>query len=735
MRYLNSILRIIVLVAVVLAIANFSDVKKVKAAASFDPATCTVSGTNIIAIPFSFPAATCEGKDVTITGNGTGDSLIVEITGTHTFSNLKITDGARLTHPAIVPGDIDTGQPINDPNYLKASGQIKKVDLNITGTLTITNQARIDVSGRGFPGGNAAHPFGYGPGTCNGTNDCWGQSIGGGSYGGVSCSYNDGESCHADHISSPFYGDSDITTVYNGSGGTYDSYHGGSIAGGGTIKINTVNMYFDQNDQTFIASNGGEVKSIIYGGAGGSIVINATNLTTSYSSVTGQPSASGGGGSSPFGYPGTVVTSPLSLLGGKYIVANGLGRGAGGGRIKVTISSPVSVDCRITAGDQIPAVCENQDVTVSGTTVNMNKVPIGTDSKRKFTNLTVENNGVITHEALTRADLEAGGKTVNRTSGTGRWKKVDIEVADKITLKSGGKIDVTGKGYPGAYFSWDETGDIGDQGCSGDHIGFLVGADGISLRSDTVFYTNYGFGPGGGIAYNNYNGADGGGGSFAGAGKLGTEEKALPRVQSDYKIGTNLDWGSGGGAGSDDGGGADTACANGGAGGGIIDLKANDLVLGSAKGIIADGAPGILTPIYDGNTIGSGGGSGGVVRLSVNSISQNFVFVLLQSGANQYVGASPADGRVEHSASSITVNKSSTPQISVLGGNGIHVWHGGDGYGSGGGGGWIVLGAGTTASGPDIQSKKIEVTVTWKENGIDKTVKLYSVLRSVVPAP
>lgn len=757
MKYLISILRIFVLVAVVLAIANFSDVKKAQAASGCTTTgtiTCTISengsidndgGTTPVfhlngVITNTLPLT---NKPTTITGN-----IIVTTYGSLTFSDLTITNGAKVTQAAILTSEvIGTGIATT----LNTVGLNKKVDLTVTGTLSLTNQGKIDVSGKGFPGGGtlSSQSAGYGRGGGGGA------SRSGAAYGGQNIHYNG--------TIIDVYGSEDQPTD-NGSGGSGYQY-GIAGAGGGVIKIHTNNMVLDYDSQTYILANGGDSTkpksgSYYFGGSGGSIWLQVTGALTTHTDWSYSPPSTTGNRdyTESIGYPGTVKITGTSEHFGTYIKANGGWSGGAGGRIRIEVPNVAHpTTCNITAGDVIPSYCDGQDVTVSGTTINMNKVQVKSDktpcnnqldsacdSKRHFTSLTVGSGAVLTHEALTYAEIKPGGKTVNRTTSTGRWKKVDIEVDNTITLNSGGQIDVSGKGYPGAYFSWiDATHSIDTKdGCNGGTMGDLVGADRIEESSDTQLKTNHGFGPGGGIAYNQKNYATGGGGSFAGAGKQGTDEAVSPRVYH-YLVPntTNLDWGSGGGAGSHDGGGSDTSCANGGAGGGIVDLKANSLVLTDVNQdvIKADGEIGNMF-VDNRNSVGSGGGSGGVVRLAVNSISQSPVLVLLKAGVNPSTEFSP-DGRVINTTSNITAIINEPHQISVLGGDRSEHNRGGfvNSYfnidvndGAGGGGGWIVLGPGPTSPSPTIQSKKIEVTVRWMEGTQQKTVKLYDVLRSVV---
>ena len=687
MRYLNSILRIIVLVAVVLAIANFSDVKKTKAVGCNITASRTLDNS-------------CENQDVTISGTG----VIVTVSGAHTFHNLTITNGATVTQEAIAISDIDT----NSPDYLNANGKLKKVDLNITGTLSLTNQGKIDVAGKGFPGGDiSSHQAGYGRGGGGGAIHS------GAAYGGDNVHIN-GTITHA-------YGLEDQPTD-NGSGGSGYQY-GIAGAGGGVIKIHTNNMVLDYDSQTYISANGGDstkpkTGNYYFGGSGGSIWLQVTGtLTTHYDPSYSPPSVTGNQDYiESKGFPGTAKITGTSEHFGTYIVANGGWSGGAGGRIRIEVANIAHpTNCNITVGDVIPAYCEGQDVTIDGTTVNADAVLVYGDSKRNFTNLTIENNGVLTHNALVVNGTDFNTVTSEILS-TGQLKKVDLVITGDLILESGGKIDVSGKGYPGGPI---------DVGTYNSHPGYGSGG-GLNTAASTDGYVT-----GGGGAYGGNGGTSwncGGSSSCATA----TVAKKYPEPYTSEFSSQNFQFGSGGGAGYNPREGYH-ANAKGGAGGGRISIKASNIKIYDANSsILADGVIGEFKTEHYGSAAG-GSGSGGTIWLRTNIEYPNGTVNMYQYNVNR--GDSTGlpvvwipiaeNGTINppiiyHPSFVMSYN------IRAAGGNAAT-------RGSSGGGGRIVLGAGTTSSG--IQSRKVTVTVAWKENGIDKSVKLYSVLRSVVPTP
>lgn len=131
MKYLVSILRIFVLVAVVLAIGNFSDIKKVKAA-SIDTCpgnVCTISGTGTLNIGTN---TAYDNKNIII------NTSTVILDGAHTFGNVTLRNNSVLTHTA---GRTTTGNP-GDP----------AVGMNIKAqNFTVEAGSKIDVSYKGYP--------------------------------------------------------------------------------------------------------------------------------------------------------------------------------------------------------------------------------------------------------------------------------------------------------------------------------------------------------------------------------------------------------------------------------------------------------------------------------------------------------------------------------------------------------------------------------------------------------
>src|SRR5688572_17203462 len=83
------------------------------------------TGTTIGESNFTF-----DGQDIVING------ATVAINGPHSFNSVEVINGGVLTHTA------------------NPSTQTRKLDLTVAGQVLVSSNSRIDVTGRGFVGGN-----------------------------------------------------------------------------------------------------------------------------------------------------------------------------------------------------------------------------------------------------------------------------------------------------------------------------------------------------------------------------------------------------------------------------------------------------------------------------------------------------------------------------------------------------------------------------------------------------
>lgn len=302
-------------------------------------------GTGIDYIP-----AACEGKDVIIDGQGNnldvyadtikvlqneeflGRTVCTDPANTlcdskRKFNTLTLRNRANLTHAGLSVSEL----PAVDASVLNlpaSSARFKKVDIQLTGNLIIESSSKIDVSGRGYPGGTN-YQRGYGPGGGAGSANQYGT---GGAYGG-----NGGQgSGYAGGIA---YGDPGSPLDF-GSGGGQGYYPSGSAgAGGGRIFITANNISMSSGCGIF--ANGANGADTVYSGsgAGGTIVLRLTSTQIS-AWIEANPGAAYAGHS---GTGGTVTLKKVAILGdiaAGNIAADGASTGlvtyagsGGGGRI------------------------------------------------------------------------------------------------------------------------------------------------------------------------------------------------------------------------------------------------------------------------------------------------------------------------------------------------------------------------------------------------------------------
>ena len=192
-----------------------------------------------------------DGKNIRVIG------VPLVLSGHHSFHNVELVGGATLTHP----------ETDSELEYA--------LDLDAW-TLTIDADSAVDVSGRGYLGGNRPGIDSSGRTLGNTAGSTYRSA---GSYGGPGAS--DGGTPN------PLYGNlvqpADLGS--GGSGGGY-SYAGGD--GGGRIQMQTINIVAGGR-----ITSGGETGRGYRAGSGSG---GALYLVTSTLSGTGAISAHGGGG-------------------------------------------------------------------------------------------------------------------------------------------------------------------------------------------------------------------------------------------------------------------------------------------------------------------------------------------------------------------------------------------------------------------------------------------------------
>ncbi|MEI8143193.1 MAG: hypothetical protein WCG48_01055 [Candidatus Berkelbacteria bacterium] len=287
------------------------------------------------------------------------------------FDSLELKNGAILTHSAINRSDMEaTGGSGNvyakSISQTTGTGRWKKVDFVVSGTIAIYGSSRIDVDGKGYPGGDKQvpqegaqpHPDGYGlgggqppvvvPGYNFNPNAMFASGGGHGGKGGSTTYKDDYPYKVSDYMKAVGGGTYDLVSppVDFGSGGGSASYapgwdcigsaYGG--AGGGKIFLSANRLSVSAN--SFISADGaagnggscGDSQSSGGGGAGGTISINLTGTLTSGAVLAGagvvddSPANAGAGSvtisnvirqelSSQVGNPKTIAGTDNDVLG------------------------------------------------------------------------------------------------------------------------------------------------------------------------------------------------------------------------------------------------------------------------------------------------------------------------------------------------------------------------------------------------------------------------------------
>ena len=279
-------------------------------------------------------------SSLTLSGSGT---FLMDAISPGGMGNLTVNSGSTLSAP---PFQFYKNSPTATPNsWASPTWDVFSVSptpstppngngrlvLDLTGNLTVNSGGRINMDGKGYPGG------GHGPGQTIGT--IWGSECGSGASGyshqgmgaggagvyysggvdvfspGVysSASYGTQGAVSGGATPSNIYGASDFwTKLYLGSGGAGLAQDGGcdssSGPGGGAIKITAANI---TNNGTISAKgvNGGSWYQFSGGGGGGGSGGTIYLVSQSTFTNTGTISVLGSGGNGRYRFAAPVWTS------------------------------------------------------------------------------------------------------------------------------------------------------------------------------------------------------------------------------------------------------------------------------------------------------------------------------------------------------------------------------------------------------------------------------------------
>ncbi|MFO0856913.1 MAG: immunoglobulin domain-containing protein [Phycisphaerales bacterium] len=322
------------------------------------------------------PLATAQ---ITVSGGGT----VLTINGAHSIASLTVQSSARVTHDAGFTYDADPG-----PGVQMVGG----CALTTTGNVTIDSGTSIDVTGRGYAGGQGPGAGGNTP-----TAACGGRG-GSGGYGGSGGA--------GSGSGNPF------------GGGTYGSFTQPTDLGSGG----------GSNGTAAGVRGGGAVRLVV----GGALTINGSVLSNGEQSGNGAGSGSGG----------SIWIAATTLSGTGAIRADGItnpcsgSEGSGGGRValfcnRTGFSGTISAEPGAGGGpgsqylDGLPAA--QPQLIYSGNGSNALSTPLivgaGVD-------VFLQNGANLSH---------AGGNTNGLT----------IDIAGNLTIETGSGIDVSSRGFAG----------------------------------------------------------------------------------------------------------------------------------------------------------------------------------------------------------------------------------------------------------------------------------------------
>jgi len=435
---------------------------------------------NILTLPYTINSLTIG----TNTASGYNNSTLI-------FTNGNVSDKKLL-----VTGDVTIGATGTVTHAAETStstsidSETQRLFLNVGGNLTIAAGGKIDVSSKGYvdQGGDGAGPgvgSALGLGSPGGYGGQGGSTSGGTTYGSVTNPVNSGSSGRR---SGGTYGRAGGGTARVNVGGMltlngsiladgYVHYNTGSEAAGGGSggSVNIVAGSLSGNGT--ISANGGGYSTANAGGSaggGGRIAVVLTNANDSaFAGLTAIRTYSGpksSGGGQYYGAPGTVYLKGTNQTYGTLIVnANSIDTTIGGDPIPARVTLirnytnlfdtiivtnkafyelgtdsvlDLSAGCAlrsptndtanrfIVGGSnsriQWPAAYTFTNVTVSWT---------GTNGMAITSDVTVASGAVLTHEAVT----SSGSNPEDH--------KLIATIIGNLTIASGGKIYVSGKGY------------------------------------------------------------------------------------------------------------------------------------------------------------------------------------------------------------------------------------------------------------------------------------------------
>ena len=503
-----------------------------------------------------------EGRTIQVNGR------TLTIDGVHTFANLVLLNGATLTHSPTT------------------ATKVNKLEITVTGTIQVDATSKIDVSGRGFLGGNApGNPLGTRGMTLGFQAGSSGAS--GGAYGGL-----------GGGSSNNIYGDFRDPNDAGSGAGTGSSFAGGSGGGLGRIIAQTLNL-----DGSILANGDGGGCCDAGGGSGGGIRIDVSTLRgvgqirANGQEGKGRVNIGGGGGSGGriAVYYQVISGFDLSKIGAfGGLGAGGLPNGAAG---TVYLQGPGRESGELIVDNNNLSAVATTIVPVAGgqlslTNLSVRRGRFNVDDRVNLSGtLAVSSSGELTFKDSVIASTVSitGNSAVLPLFSTGAaFFKLNLTT---VTLNVDGtsRIDVSGRGFLGGK---QPENPFGTRGMT---LGFQAGSTGASGGG----YGGLGGGSSNGVYGDFRNPNDAGSGGGTDVSSVGGNGGGLLRIVAQT---INLD-----GSISANGAGGGTADAGGGSGGGIRIDVGTLTGTGQIRANGQDGKPRI--------NVGGGGGGGGRVAI------------------------------------------------------------------------------------------------------------------------
>lgn len=326
------------------------------------------------------------------------------VVGSHAFHNVELVNGARLVH--------------------RETTQTETFGLEVTAwTVSVDATSKIDVTGRGFLGGNKA---GFGENGATVGLAAGANAGAGGSYGGRGGDY----SGNGANVPNAVYGDLTNPVDLGSGGGAWGGQPGGD--GGGRVLIGAINL---ANDGGVIADGGLAGGSAAGDGSGGAINLSLTTL-----SGTGAITASGGtasGGDRTGGGGGRVAIRYLDLA--TYDVA----------RVRTTGGDGFYGDGADGSVFLLKQGDTNGEIVFNGTGPGSPFSDLILPPGQTFSSLRLQNGARVIAQgplSVTGTVKIAGNSLLTHPDASEAGLSI---TAKRVEIDAGSAIDVTGRGYRG----------------------------------------------------------------------------------------------------------------------------------------------------------------------------------------------------------------------------------------------------------------------------------------------